>query len=59
MPRFMIPVALAVLLLAQPPPAGARTQPGAGTLLDRKVQARSALLVDAVSGKVLFSRNPT
>jgi D-alanyl-D-alanine carboxypeptidase len=57
--RIRIPVALAALLLAQPPLAGAKTQPGAETLLDRKVQARSALLVDTASGKVLFSRNPT
>jgi D-alanyl-D-alanine carboxypeptidase len=37
---------------------GAAAQTDAQALLNRKVQATSALLVDAASGKVLFSRNP-
>jgi len=39
--------------------AGATAQNNASTLLNQKVQARSALLVDAANGKVLFERNPT
>jgi D-alanyl-D-alanine carboxypeptidase len=50
-------VATALLLLPLPL-AEAATQPNALSL-DQQVQARSALLVDAASGKVLFSRNPT
>ena len=46
------------LLLLPLPLAEAATQPNALSL-DQQVQARSALLVDAASGKVLFSRNPT
>ena len=47
------------LLFLQLPLAGAATQTEALALLNQKVQARSALLVDAASGRVLFSRNPT
>jgi len=41
------------------PLAGAATRPNSAPSLDQQVQARSALLVDAGSGRVLFSRNPT
>jgi len=47
------------LLFLQLPLAGAATQTEPLALLNQKVQARSALLVDAASGRVLFSRNPT
>jgi D-alanyl-D-alanine carboxypeptidase len=46
------------LLFLQLPLTGAATRTDALTLLNQKVLARSALLVDAASGKVLFSRNP-
>jgi D-alanyl-D-alanine carboxypeptidase len=46
------------LLFLQLPLAGATIQTNALALLNQKVQARSALLVDAASGKVLFRRNP-
>jgi len=63
MVRFVLKfVVLSVLLSAvmflQIPLAEAATQNHTLALLDQKVQARSALLVDAVSGKVLFRRNP-
>lgn len=54
--RVRNPVALGVLLFLQLSLAGATAQNNASGPL--KVQARSALLVDAVSGKVLFERNP-
>jgi D-alanyl-D-alanine carboxypeptidase len=47
------------LLLLQLPYAGKAIQRSALASLDQKVQARSALLVDAANGHILFSRNPT
>jgi len=47
--------ALLILLL---PLAAAAAQNDSVALLDQKVQAQSALLVDAASGRVLFSRKP-
>jgi len=52
-------VVISAVLFLQLPLAGAATQNLALVLLDQKVQARSALLVDATTGKVLFRRNPT
>ncbi|MGO8836169.1 MAG: D-alanyl-D-alanine carboxypeptidase family protein [Limisphaerales bacterium] len=54
----VLSVLLSAVLLLQLPLAGAATQNHASALLDQKMQARSALLVDAKSGKVLFRRNP-
>ncbi len=51
-------VIVSVLFLLQLPMSGAAAQSNPLPLLNRKVQATSALLVDAASGKVLFSRNP-
>ena len=51
-------VLLNTLLFLPMPLAGAATQINALARLDQRVQARSALLVDAASGKVLFRRNP-
>ncbi len=51
-------ILVGALLFLQLPLAGAAVQTNALTPLNPKVQARSALLVDAASGKVLFSRNP-
>ncbi len=51
-------VASAVLLLPLSL-AGAATPPNSSASLNQQVQARSALLVDAGSGRVLFSRNLT
>src|ERR1700677_2708673 len=51
-------VLASALLLAQMLPAGAAIQANPLALLNREVLARSALLVDAASDKVLFSRNP-
>jgi len=48
---------VSALLLLQLPLAEAAIQNS--PLLNQKVQARSALLADAATGKVLFSRNPT
>jgi D-alanyl-D-alanine carboxypeptidase (penicillin-binding protein 5/6) len=50
---------LGALLLLQPSPAGAAARTDARMLPDQNVLARSALLVDAASGRVLFQRNPT
>jgi len=47
------------LLFLQLPSVWAASDTGALARLNQKVQATSALLVDAASGKVLFSRNPT
>jgi D-alanyl-D-alanine carboxypeptidase (penicillin-binding protein 5/6) len=47
------------LLLLQLPLAEAATRPNSPPSLDQQVHARSALLVDAANGRVLFSRNPT
>lgn len=52
-------VVISALLFLQLPLAGAMAQTNALAPLNQKVQARSALLVDAANGKVLFSRNPT
>ncbi len=52
-------VILGALLFLQLPPAGAATRSETLALLNEKVQARSALLVDAANGRVLFSRNTT
>jgi len=56
------PVVLSALLsgvlFLQSLVAGATPQTNALAVLNQKVQARSALLVDATSGKVLFRRNP-
>lgn len=46
------------MVFLQAPPVLAAGQNDALTVLNQKVQARSALLVDAASGKVLFERNP-
>lgn len=46
------------LLLLQSSPASAAIHPTPLASLNREVLARSALLVDALSDKVLFSRNP-
>ena len=54
----VLSVLLSAVLFLQLPLAGAATQIKALALLDQKVQARSALLVDAASGRVLFRRNP-
>ena len=51
-------VLLNTLLFLPLPLAGAATQINALARLDHRVQAHSALLVDAASGKVLFRRNP-
>jgi D-alanyl-D-alanine carboxypeptidase len=50
---------VSALLLLPLPLAGAATQNETLASLNQRVQARSALLVDAATGKVLFSRNPT
>ena len=55
----VLSVLLSALLFLPLPLAGAAPQINALALLDQKVQARSALLVDAISGKVLFRRNST
>ncbi len=47
------------LLLLPLPLAEAASHPNPPVTLDQQVQARSALLVDAATGRVLFSRNPT
>jgi D-alanyl-D-alanine carboxypeptidase len=52
-------IIVSALLFLQLALAGAATKTNTLGLLHQKVQARSALLVDAASGKVLFSRNPT
>ena len=52
-------VIASVMLLLQLPLAEAATQTDTLASLNQKVQARSALLVDAGSGKILFARNPT
>jgi D-alanyl-D-alanine carboxypeptidase len=56
--RWLRCIIVSALLFLQPPLAGATIQTNALALLNQKVQARSALLVDATSGKVLFRRNP-
>src|ERR1700690_85684 len=56
--RWLRCIIVNALLFLQLPLAGAADQDRALALLDQKVQARSALLVDATSGKVLFRRNP-
>ena len=55
-PRLVI---VGALLLLQLPPAVEASQNDPLALLDHKVLARAALLVDAASGRVLFSRNPS
>ena len=50
---------LGALLLLQLPFAGQAVQANAPPSLEQKVQASSALLVDAATGRVLFSRNPS
>ena len=55
----VLSVLLNALLFLPLPLAGAATQINTLALLNQKVQARSALLVEAASGKVLFRRNPT
>jgi D-alanyl-D-alanine carboxypeptidase len=52
-------IAASAVLLLQLPLAEAATPPHSPASLNQQVQARSALLVDAASGRVLFSRNPT
>ena len=52
-------IVVSALLLLQLPLAEAATQPTSPLSLNQQVQARSALLVDAASSRVLFSRNPT
>lgn len=52
-------IVLGAMLFLQLPPARAALQDNALAMLNQRVQARSALLVDAASGKVLFERNPT
>ncbi|MGD0616016.1 MAG: D-alanyl-D-alanine carboxypeptidase family protein [Verrucomicrobiota bacterium] len=52
-------VILSAVLFLQLPLAGAASRIDALSLLNQRVQARSALLVDPASGKVLFRRNPT
>lgn len=56
--RWLRCIIVSALLFLQPPLAGATIQTNALALLNQKVQARSALLVDAASGRVLFRRNP-
>ena len=51
-------VALGIILFLQLSLARTTAQNNASVLLNQKVLARSALLVDAVSGKILFERNP-
>jgi len=51
-------IIVGALLFLQLPLAGAIIQTNALALPNQKVQARSALLVDVASGKVLFQRNP-
>lgn len=48
-----------LLFLIHAPLFGKSTESSAPTSLDKKVEARSALLVDAANGHVLFSRNPS
>ncbi len=52
--RFVV----GALLFLQLPLAGAAARTNAPAAPNPKVRARSALLVEAASGKVLFSRNP-
>ena len=56
--RWLRGIIVSALLLLQLPRAGAATRINALARPNQKVQARSALLVDAASGKVLFRRNP-
>ena len=51
-------IIVGTLLFLQLPLARATIQTNALALLNQKVQARSVLLVDAASGKILFRRNP-
>lgn len=57
--RAMNLFAVGIMLFMQLPSAKAVGQSSTLAVLNQKVQARSALLVDAADGKVLFERNPT
>ena len=59
MPRAISLIALGAMLFLQLPLARAAVQNNTLEILNQKVRARSVLLVDADSGKILFERNPT